>query len=672
MRYILILLLSFSSVSCTVAQYYSTKDKKAIKLFEEGKAAPGQSIDYTTNTPNFREGIRLMEAAVQRDPNFWEAHMFAGEYYEMLRDYKPAIAHYEKALQINPNHSPSGSTHFYLGNLQHAVGDYENAVRNLDLFERNPNANPELIGQARHIRESCEFAANSMKNPNNIHPINIGPGINTQYMEYFPTITVDGKTLLFTRRIPDNRVEGPIKEQEDFFVSQLGSNNIWGTATPMPTNINTVLNEGAPTLAPDGRSLVFVACADKVTGNNYGPGRDGFGSCDLFYTKRLGTQWTNPENLPGTVNSFGWESQPSLSSDGRTLYFIRRVSKQGETPNSDIFVTHLQADGQWSKAERLPAIINSPEMEESVLIHPDGKTLYFASRGHVGMGGLDIFMSRLDSKGNWSKPENLGYPINTGYDENSLLVSADGEIAFFASDRDGGYGGLDIYYFELPESLRPTKTLYFEGIVFDVNTRKPIPGKFQLIDLETGKEVIVSEADKVSGEFTVPLPVDRQYALNVEYPGYTFFSKNFDLTIPENQDVYHMDVPMVPLNDNNHAVVLANVFFDLNKATLRKESFVELDKLVSFLQTNATLRIELGGHTDSRGNNNDELSLNRAKAVYDYVVSKGIEAKRLEYKGYGSRQPVYTDEQINAMSSEKEKEAAHQANRRTEYKILAK
>jgi Tol biopolymer transport system component len=310
--------------------------------------------------------------------------MFAGEFCEIMGDYMPAIDHYNKALAINPNHSRTGSTYFYLANLQHAVGMYNDAIRNIDIFEKNRNANPELIRNAREIRANCVFAMDAMKNPQAFDPINIGPGINTKHPEYFPTITVDGKTILFTRRIPDGRVNGPKKEQEDFYVSQLGNNNIWQTAIAMPQNINTVLNEGAPTIAPDGRSLVFVACADNVTGTNYGEGRTGRGSCDLFYTKRLGTRWTDPKNLPGSINTFSWESQPSLSADGKTLYFVRRVSKRGEPNDSDIFVTRLMENGQWSKAERLPKHINTPEQEESVLIHPDGKTLYFATREQSG------------------------------------------------------------------------------------------------------------------------------------------------------------------------------------------------------------------------------------------------------------------------------------------------
>jgi outer membrane protein OmpA-like peptidoglycan-associated protein/tetratricopeptide (TPR) repeat protein len=671
MKYFLISLLLFAFSSCSVAQQrYSSKNKKAIKLFEAGKAEPGLSIDYTTNGPNFRGGIALMDKALEKDPNFWEAHMIAGEFAEMLKDYPSAIDHYKAALAINPKHSSTGSTYFYLANLQQAMGDYESAIKNLDLFENHKMANPELLMEAQGIRASCSFAANALNNPLDFNPINIGPGINTKDPEYFPTITVDGKTILFTRRIEDGRVEGPIKEQEDFFVSTLGDNHIWSKAISMPSNVNTVNNEGAPTIGADGRTLVFVGCPD-VTGEFYGENRTGKGSCDLFITKKLGANWTTPVNLPGAVNSFHWETQPSLSSDGKTMYFIRGIRGRNSTNDSDIYFTKKDANGNWGPAVRLPDHINTPEQEESVLIHPDGRTLYFASRGHIGMGGSDLFVTRMDENGNWSKPQNLGYPINTKFDENSLMVSPEGEIAFFASDRDGGYGDLDIYYFLMPENLRPTRTLYFEGIVFDAETRKPVPGKFQLIDLKTGKEIIYSEADNLSGEFMVSLPLNRDYALNVTYPGYSFFSQNFNMNNPEGLEAIHMDVPLVPIN-SDRPILLANVFFDLGKSSLRNESFVELNKLVEFLNENNTLTIEIGGHTDSRGTNNLALSQSRAEAVYNYLVSKGIDSKRLTSKGYGSSAPVYSDEYIKKLSTEREIENAHQSNRRTEYKIIKK
>ena len=648
---------------------YSTSNKKAIKLFEQAQQAPNKSLDPYSKGLNFKEGLALLDKALSKDQNFWEAHLLAAEYEEYLKNYPSSIQHYESALKINPNHSSTGSTYFFLSNVLMKSGEYAKALQAITIYQKQRNPNPDFINQTYYMRANCEFALESIKHPKKFNPINVGPGINTKDPEYFPTITVDGKTILFTRRVVDERVPG-IKQQEDFYFSHFDGGT-WQKADPMPQNVNTLLNEGAPTIAPDGRSLIFVACSDQSGDNNYGENRTGKGSCDLFYTKKLGQKWLDPINLPGAVNTLNWESQPSLSADGKTLYFIRRVSPRGEPANTDIFVTKLQDNGKWSAATPLSKVINTPMQEESVLIHPDGKTLYFASRGHIGMGGSDIFVSRLQENEQWSKPENLGYPINTVFDENSLMVSPEGEIAFFASDRDGGYGGLDIYSFELPKEFQPTKTIYFDGIVFDATTKKPLGGKFQLIDVSSGKEVIFSEADRISGEFMVTLPLNREYALNVTYPGYTFFSKNFNMVNPDNLESIHMDVPLVPLT-SDEPVRLANVFFDLNSAQLRKESYPELSKLAELMTLNPTIRIEIGGHTDTRGDEKENLKLSaeRAKAVLEFLITKGIDAKRMDSKGYGESKPVFSDALISSMKTEDEKEKSHQMNRRTEYRII--
>jgi len=658
----------FSS-SCSTAQLgYSTKNKKSIKLYEEALKLPNAQLD-AAGRPNYVGGIELLQKAIERDQNFLEAHQLLGEFYRITRDSKNAVVHFKRSLEINPSANLNGILYFDLGELQMQNGEYEDAINYFDIIlnSRSRAITEELAWAADKMKKNALFSIDAKNNPTNINPINIGPGINTDRPEYFPTITVDGRTLLFTRLIPSR--ENP-RGQEDFYVSQLSEKNIWMKADAMPPNINTNLNEGAPTLSADGRTLIFVACSDE-TGYYYGPNREGMGSCDMFITKRIGAQWMNPKNLPGEVNSGNWESQPSLSADGKSLYFVRRVGRQG-TLRSDIFVSRKDKNGNWGRATALPANINTPYMETSVLIHPDGRTLYFSSNGHTGLGGYDIYMSRMDALGNWGDPINLGFPINTENDENSLLVGADGEIAFFASDRPGGYGGLDIYYFTMPAEFRPSKTTYFEGLVYDITTKKPLGGRFELIDITTGEKVIEAEADQLTGEFLVALPTEREYALNVSFPGYAFFSKNFNMTEPENGlEALRMDVPLIPIGQGG-SVTLANVFFDLNKSTLRKESFVELNKLVEFLVENKTTKIEVGGHTDTRGNSKDNqlLSESRAKSVYEYLIEKGIDSSRLSYKGYGQTQPKVSDEAIAKMSTEKQKEAAHQSNRRTEYKIL--
>ncbi|WP_343632579.1 OmpA family protein [Fluviicola sp.] len=665
----LLVLFLLAMASCSTAQMtYSTKNKKAIELYEQARNEPGKSVDPRTHGPNFAGAISLLDKALEKDPNFWEAHMVEAEMYEELNQPYKAIEHYRKAIAINPNPTSGGAVYFYLGTMEYSVGEYENAAKSLTEFTKAKGAHPENVARANQLINDCAFAIEAMKNPTQFKPVNLGPGVNTKDAEYFPTITVDGKTLLFTRRIEDKRV--PVYgEQEDFYVSNLSTFKTWETAIPMPKNINTVRNEGAPTISADGRNLIFVACDDES--GSYGEGRKGKGSCDLFYTKRLGNQWVDPVNLPGAINTGNWETQPSLSADGKTLYFVRRVMTKSGIPDSDIYTSTLKDDGTWNTPVRLPSTINTPYMEESVLIHPDGKTLYFSSQGHRGMGGLDIFVSRMNDKGEWGQAENLGYPINSSADENSLLVSADGEIAFFASDREGGFGKLDLYYFVLPEKFRPVKTLYFDGLVFDAVTKKPLPGKFSLVNIKTGVEVIKSEADQVNGTFTVSLPINEEYALSVSYPGYTFYSQNFNMTVADNQESFHMDVPMNPIVAGP-PTALRNVFFDLDKATLRPESYVELNKLRDFLKANPAIKIEIGGHTDTRGDEAANLKLSdaRAKSVKDYLIQQGIEATRLSSKGYGETMPIFTDEAIAKMTKESEKEKAHQENRRTEYKIL--
>ena len=438
----------------------------------------------------------------------------------------------------------------------------------------------------------------------------------------------------------------------------------------MPSNINTTWNEGAPTISGDGKTIIFVACTDP-SGVNYGGNRTGKGSCDLFITHKENGRWTTPINLPGSVNTANWETQPSLSADGQVLYFIRAVRSKDGRANSDIYVAFLREDGTWSEAQRLSNAVNTASNEESVQIHPDGKTLYFASRGHIGLGGSDLFMSRKDAQGNWSKPVNLGYPINTRFDENSLLVSAQGDIAFFASDRQGGYGGLDIYWFELPKELQADQTFYFEGTAFDASNKKKLAAHIELTDLSNGQKVFDGLADAYDGKITLPLPINRSYAVLVNHPGYLPFSLNFDFTNIENAQSYQLDMPLNPMNSVAENI-LNNVFFDLGKATLRPESKIELLNLSQYLKKNAAIKIEIQGHTDSQGDAAKNLALSeaRAKAVFDFLVNEGIAANRLSYKGYGSTQAIISNEAIANLKDPKQIAAAHQKNRRTCYKIV--
>lgn len=680
MKQILTLLIAILVVSCSTAQgQWGTKNKKAIK-YAETAIAKTRELDPRTRQPNYREAIEWLDKAIAKDPMFIDAYLMKGDFSASMGDLNTAVESYRKGLEINPNYSKTGYIYMELAQMEWRIGDYENALKHAKHYKTIPAANKDYFEEADWVIKNCEFAINAIKNPVPFKPVNVGSGVNTPDPEYFPTLTVDQTQLLFTRRVSD--VRSQYGAQEDFFVSQ-GDDNYWKLGEPMPKNINTTFNEGAPTFAPDGRTLIFVGCANE--NRQYGANRRGYGSCDFFITRKFGDKWADPINLPGQVNTANWETQPSLSSDGKTLYFIRgqvRTSGGRNKRNGDIYVSHLQDDGSWGVAQKLPSNINTKYSESSVLIHPDGRTLYFASNGHVGMGGYDLYMTQLQADGTWSDPKNLGYPINTENDENSLLVFADGKLAVFASDRPGGFGDLDLYSFELPKEVRPTRTIYMEGLVYNSKTNEKLEAEFSLVDLATGVEVVHSISDYKTGEFVVTLPTDREYALIVNKAGFNPFSVNFNLTVPENSDKpYHMDAPLVPINDLGTVVTLKNVFFDLDSYNLRKKSYVELDNLVRHLNNNPNMIIELQGHTDAQGDDahNLELSKNRAKAVLDYLVSKGIDKSRLTSKGFGETKPAkikdkdgneveLTEEYINSLPKAEQK-AAHQENRRTVYVV---
>ncbi len=653
---------------------WSTKSKKAIKYVESSRMALSQ-VDMLTGLPNYKNAMAYCDKAIDKDPNFIEAYLMKADYATSAGMKEEAIQAYRKSIEINPNFAKTGYVYLELANLEWESAEYAAAIVNAKKYKEIPGANKEYFRDMDWLVANCEFAIHAIKNPVPFNPINLGEGVNTSNPEYFPTLTVDQKELLFTRHVRDETGRG----QEDFFVSK-NENNQWSLGEPMPGNINTPYNEGAPTFAPDGRTLIFVGCVNES--GQYGNGRRGYGSCDLFVTVKNGNTWLDPINLPGAVNTRNWETQPSLSSDGKTLYFIRGTVRSAggkNKRNGDIYMSKLQEDGSWGVAEKLPDYINTPVSESSVLIHPDGRTLYFGSNGHIGMGGYDLYMTQIQPDGTWSRPKNLGYPINTENDESSLLVFANGELAIFASDRPGGKGSLDLYGFEMPENIRPTKTIYMTGLVYDKTDQKKLQANFSLVDLATGKEVVFSQSDYKTGEFLVTLPINKEYALLVDKDGYQPYSINFDLNVKDNFDKpFHQDVPLIPLNDMEEEIVLKNVFFDLDSYSIREKSFVELDKLVNHLKKNNTMRIELQGHTDAQGDaeRNMTLSTNRAKAVMEYLVNHGIESFRLSYKGFGESKPAVvikdgkeitlTEAYINTLPLEAQK-LANQENRRTVY-----
>lgn len=652
------LFISILFISCASAQppgEYTTKNKKAIKAYEAALKSYN-TFDPKTGLPDFSGAESNLMKGLKSDPNFIEGYILLSQVYMDMGKTDKAIENLKKSIEINPNFFPN--SFYFLARMEFGEGRYEEAKAHIEKYLTFPRIPEDLKSKATSLSFNCDFAIQLKKNPVPFNPVNLGPGVNTDRPEYFPTITADDKTLLFTRLVVDpNAQQGGI--QEDFFVS-VKRGNEWGTARSISSRINTLYNEGAPSLSADGQTLIFTACEIFDT---YGDYRDGFGSCDLFATRKIGNEWTVPVNLGETINSANWESQPSFSADGKTMYFIRGTRSRDGRRTGDIWYAKIGRSGEWERPQRLSDVVNTDGNEASVLIHPDGQTLYFSSDGHPGMGNLDIFVSRRAPNGSWGKPENLGYPINTHGEENSLLVSSDGKLAFFASDRPGGYGDLDLYSFELPVTVRPQYTTYLKGIVYDAKTKKPLEARFELIDLKSGEVVVTSFSNPGNGEFLVAIATNRDYALNVNKKQYNFYSKNFNLTEKKGDtDPFLMDVPLIPI-DMPEVVRLDNVFFDLDKSSLRPESKVELDKLYAFLMNNPSIKIQLNGHTDNRGDkaHNLKLSEERAKSVVRYLVEKGIEQSRLSAKGFGDTKPLVSDPKT---------ESDHQMNRRTEYIII--
>ncbi len=640
---------SFSQPSLPPGTYTSTS-KKAIKFFEEGKK------NYEVRKDE--EAEKLLNKALGEDPNFVEAHSALAYLLMEKRRTKEAIVHFQKAIDINPKFFPRNF--FDLGLAQLLTADYDNAVKNLESFLKFERINPNTKEQAEQYLKNAKFGSYAIKNPQPFKPVNVGPGINTSEYEYFPSLTADGKTFMFTRNIRMGSGANAA-QQEDFFISKK-VNDVWQTATPIPS-VNTAGNEGAPTLSADGQFMFFASCME-MSGDYGSPDRKGYGSCDIFYSQKQNGKWTVPVNAGQQINTRNWETQPSFSSDGKTLYFIRGTVTREGIKNPDIYSATVGDDGKFSEPVRLSDVINTPFKEESVFIHPDNQTLYFSSEGHPGMGGLDIFVSRKQADGSWGKPVNLGYPINTVTDENSLLVDANGKLAYFASEREGGYGGLDIYQFELPESLRPEKITYVKGLTYNAKTRTPTDAAFELIDLETQQSVTKAFSNS-AGEFLVTLTSNHNYLVNVSKPGFLFYSDNFSLKdkVADYTKPYQLEIPLQPIDTG--IIELKNIFFDVNKWDLKDQSKAELQKVINFLKANPTLKIEFGGHTDNSGDKvfNKTLSNNRAKAIYDYVIEKGaIPATRLAYKGYGDTKP-------KAPNDTPENKAK---NRRTELKVLSK
>jgi outer membrane protein OmpA-like peptidoglycan-associated protein/Tol biopolymer transport system component len=606
----------------------------------KGKAKEYYEAAYISR--NLTISDSLGQLAVKEKPNFIDAWELLGKNYLFEKKFEEAANAFEKVKTLGENFRYD--LNLTLAKCYIGAEKYSVARERLKAFLQNPklSASDKMLSQK--MLSDCDFGEEALKHPLDINPVNLGPGVNSSLNEAGPYLTADSKNLYYTRVIEDLN-----KAQEDLYYA-VKTGDKYGTGNPVD-GLNTLqYGEGAQSISASGKYLLFTSF-DRP---------DGMGNADIYISRKVGNKWERANNVGMPINTPGWDGEPSLSADGRTLLFSS--VRSGGYGQRDIWMSVLTEDNSWSAPINLGDSINTYFEEEAPFLHPDGKTLYFSSNGWPGMGTYDLFMSHKLPNGKWSKAVNLGYPINTSGYEVSIFVSTDGGTAYYSTERKDGYGGADIYKFNMPGGAKPEYTSYISGNVFDQESREPIAANVQIFDLETGKLFTSASSDKINGTFLATLPAGKNYAVEVMKDGYLFWSHNISLKDVKEGEPVEVNIPLQKIQVGQ-AIVLNNIFFESERYDLKNESTAELEVVVKLLTKNPSLKVEIGGHTDNTGSeaNNRTLSENRAKSVYDYLVKKGIDASRVSYKGYASSKPAGS----NTTAEGKAK------NRRTELMVTA-
>jgi flagellar motor protein MotB len=632
-----------SVVCCTLtsigfSQGIHTSSNKALKSYNEGVTAYDY-LDYFTAEYHLKDAIRV-------DNKFYEAYMMLGELKYKQKEYSEAALNYRVAVKIDSLYYKP--VFYNMATAEMMSGDYSNALNHFNVYLAQTGMSEKNKILAIKNVKNCEFALRAIKSPVPFSPVNVGDGINTEDDEYWPSITADGQTLMFTRQTNSgNKRFGFAIMQEDFYLSFL-TDSTWQKAVNAGSPINTSQNEGAQSLSSNGNYMFFTAC-DR-------PG--GLGSCDLYFSAFNDGRWSEPSNLRQPVNTSYWESQPSISADGKTLFFTS--SRPGGLGGKDIWFSKMNDKNFWTDPVNLGSNINTAGDEMSPFIHFDGRTLYFSSDGRTGMGGFDLFMTRMNEDSTWAEPQNLGFPINTYNDEMGLIIESNGQKAYFSSVRDK-MKGKDIFCFKLYESVRPRPVSYLKGKVFDKETGKLLKADYELINLSTNKVSIKNSTDS-DGNFLVCLPSGYNYGINVIKTGYLFYSENF--MFEGEHTVVEPFIKRISLNPIKvgEKIQLSNVFYEIDSWQLKNESMSELNNLTDLLSDNKDFVIEIGGYTDSTGSSDYNLVLSekRALSVVNYLINKGISSDRLKYKGYGNTSPVGDNITVEG----------RKLNRRTEAKVI--
>lgn len=635
-RFVLITcLICFANISATAQWYDPNKvNRKAGDVY-------AQAYDDAQNE-KYDDAIAKISKAISIEPKFVDAFLSRAGIYANLKKYDLSVADFEKAIQLDSIYTITYLLPYSISLA--GIGEFQKALDAINIFLDYSKLNSQSVRAGNYRKSVYEFAVDyAGKHPMKnyvFEPKNLGDSVNSTALEYYPSVTIDGKHIIFTRRQNGD---------EDFYESVLIDGK-WSKATALGGRVNTNLNEGAQNISQDGEWIIFTGC-------NYPEGQ---GSCDLYISYKTKQGWSEAENLGPYVNTDFWESAPSLSPDKRNIYFSSNQS--GGYGGKDIWVTHRNASGIWGRPTNLGPVINTAGDESCSFMYADNQTLFFNSNGHPGYGQADIFLAKKLNDSTWSTPENLGYPINTIDEEGSLIVAADGKTAYYASDKGDSKGGLDLFSFQLREDLQPPKTLWVKGQVFDAKTKVGLPSSVELTDIGSRQMISKVQTDE-EGYYLTTLPVGKDYAFNVNRKGYLFSSYNFNLNDRGIDSVFTADIPLQPI-EAGAVVVLKNIFFNTGETELNPQSTVELDKVVELMAENPKLKILISGFTDNVGKDQDNLTLSigRAQSVVKYLLnSRKIAKERLEAKGFGAAKPI----------ADNGNEAGKALNRRTELSVIS-
>ena len=637
MRYFVIIFLFFTFEGFTQNHKALNRNVESLYIQAKGLAQAGDRV----------KAISLLRQILKADPQYYMAFFGLADIYHETGELKLEREALINGLKSGADQFPAG--YKYLAELYYKNAEYPEALKNIEQYCRLKN--PLTIAENR-LLESCRFATNAMKSPVSFQPVNAGDSINTNADEYWPSLNGEANSLVFTRLVKmDKEGRKLAYPQEDFYVSNKDALG-WRKATDLGPPVNTEENEGAQCISADGRLLFFTGCGRS----------DGLGSCDLYMSVKQRGKWSEPVNLGDPVNTNFWESQPSVSADGKWLYFTS--NRKGGKGNMDIWRAEkigVSPVGYpvYGKVTNLN-VVNTSGNELSPFIHADGKTLYFASDFWPGMGGKDLFFIRTDSV-NLQSPQNLGCPLNTSANEEGLVVEVSGERAWFTYNNKG-FGGRDIFTFLVPETIKPKPVPWVKGRITDRNTGQLIFADITLKDLIVNRLVCHMYPFENEGEFLFCLPSGPNYGLNISKEGYLFHSENFNLLGETSRyQPVNLEIQLDPI-EQGKSTILKNIFFATDSFRLKPESQIQLSEIIGFLVNNPGLIIEIGGHTDHQGseNYNMVLSTKRADAVVQYLFEHGIQLSRLKSKGYGFSVP----------RGDNSKEEGRALNRRIEFKIL--